>query len=53
LSNYVKNRRGQVICCENDRSEWLDFKKIADCQGCKSNHIEKERQSECFYYKHG
>ena len=33
LSNWCKNRNGQVIVCENTKADWMDFKPMVDMQG--------------------
>lgn len=40
LGEWCKERKGQVIVCENDGADWLDFKELVDLKGQK--HLRKE-----------
>ena len=37
LSNWCRTRQGQVIVCENEGAEWLDFKPLCATHGQKKN----------------
>ena len=39
LADWVQNRQGQVICCENN-NDWLPFKRLKKPHGNRSNTIE-------------
>jgi len=40
LGEWCKNRKGQVIVCENEGADWLDFENLVDLKGQK--HLRKE-----------
>lgn len=40
LSDWSKSRKGQVIVCENDKADWMDFTFLSDLHGVK--HHTKE-----------
>ena len=40
LAEYCKTRNGQVIVCENDKANWLPFKKISVLNGMVKQTIE-------------
>lgn len=41
LSEWCKNRNGQVIVCENTKANWLDFKPMVQIQGqANTNTVE-------------
>jgi len=40
LSDWSKSRKGQVIVCENDKADWMDFVFLSDLHGVK--HHTKE-----------
>lgn len=40
LSNWCKERNGQVMVCENTEADWMDFKSLIDIQGQKHKTTE-------------
>jgi hypothetical protein len=46
LASWVRNRKGNVIVCEQEGADWLPFKRLKDLTTCKGNS-----KSEVFYYK--
>jgi hypothetical protein len=40
LSNWSKSRLGQVIVCENDKANWMDFKPMCTQQGIRGANNE-------------
>ena len=42
LSDWCRSRPGQVIVCENDGADWLDFRELADVKTTRSNRRSKE-----------
>lgn len=40
LSKWCRERKGQVIVCENDGADWLDFQPLVDLKGQKHNRKE-------------
>lgn len=40
LGDWCKNRRGQVIVCENEGADWLDFEPLTSLKGQKHNRKE-------------
>lgn len=44
LSNWCKERYGEIIVCENSKADWLDFKSLVEMRGNKFN------TTECMYY---
>ena len=40
LANWCKNRKGQVIVCENTKADWLDFKPMVNMQGAVHKTVE-------------
>lgn len=45
LSSWCKERIGQVIVCENNDADWLDFKPLVNIQG------QKHKTTEVMWYK--
>jgi len=45
LGSWCKERKGQVIVCENAGSTWLDFEPLVDLKG------QKHKRSEVIYYR--
>jgi len=42
LAEYAKNRRGQVICCEQDGADWLPFKPFITLKGLEGRYGGKQ-----------
>ena len=40
LADWCKERKGQVIVCENEGADWLPFKPLVDLKGQKHNRKE-------------
>jgi site-specific DNA-adenine methylase len=40
LGEWCKSRKGQVIVCENNKADWLDFKPLIGIQGQSKKSIE-------------
>ena len=40
LGNWCREREGQVIVCENDGADWLDFKPLCSYRGGKKDSLE-------------
>ena len=40
LSEWSKNRNGQVIVCENSKADWMDFKYLSELSGSKNKTTE-------------
>jgi site-specific DNA-adenine methylase len=36
LAAWCKSRKGQVIVCENDKADWMDFQYLTDLSGSKN-----------------
>jgi len=46
LSNWCKNRKGQVIVCENTKADWMDFKPfVKRCDNSANAHKNKTREA--------
>jgi len=45
LAKWCKSRNGQVVVCENDKADWMDFKYLSDLSGSKN------RTKEVIWYK--
>lgn len=45
LADWCKDRKGQVIVCENTKANWLPFKPLVDLQG------QLHKTTEAMYYK--
>jgi site-specific DNA-adenine methylase len=45
LRNWVMERNGEVIVCENSEATWMDFKPLVDIQG------QKHKTKEVIFYK--
>jgi site-specific DNA-adenine methylase len=43
LAEWCKTRKGQVIVCENDKANWLDFKPLINIQG------QSKKSTECIW----
>ena len=43
LAEWCKTRKGQVIVCENDKANWLDFKPLISIQG------QSKKSTECIW----
>lgn len=44
LRNWVLERKGQIIVCENSEANWMDFKPLVDIQG------QKRKSKEVIFY---
>jgi len=52
LATWVKSRRGQIICCENESANWLPFTRLTDIdQGLRGKNVRKNRPKECVFIK--
>jgi 16S rRNA G966 N2-methylase RsmD len=40
LGEWCKNRKGQVIVCENEGADWLPFESLVNLKGQKHNRKE-------------
>lgn len=40
LKLWIETRKGQVIVCENDRADWMDFKPLTICNGQRKKSVE-------------
>lgn len=40
LAEWCKSRQGQVIVCENEKADWLDFQPLANLHGQKYDTLE-------------
>lgn len=40
LAAFCERRKGQVIVCENDKADWMDFKPLVSHQGAKGKQNE-------------
>lgn len=45
LSNWCKSRKGQVIVCENNKADWMDFKSLRNVNG------QRHKSTECVWIK--
>jgi site-specific DNA-adenine methylase len=45
LKDWVMERKGEVIVCENSEANWMDFKPLVDIQG------QKHKTKEVIFYK--
>jgi hypothetical protein len=45
LRNWVLDRNGQIIVCENSEADWMDFRPLVDIQG------QKHKTKEVIYYR--
>jgi len=45
LRNWIMERQGEVIVCENSEADWMDFKPLVDIQG------QKHKTKEVIFYK--
>jgi site-specific DNA-adenine methylase len=45
LRNWVLERQGQIIVCENSEADWMDFKPLVDIQG------QKHKTKEVIFYR--
>lgn len=43
LAEWCRSRKGQVIVCENDKADWLDFKSLINIQG------QSRKTTECIW----
>jgi site-specific DNA-adenine methylase len=43
LAEWCKSRKGQVIVCENDKADWLDFQPLINIQG------QSKKSTECIW----
>jgi site-specific DNA-adenine methylase len=45
LRNWVLDRNGQIIVCENSEADWMDFRPLVDIQG------QKHKTKEVIFYR--
>jgi|SRR5690606_18352302 len=56
LAEWCKTRKGQVIVCENELADWLDFKPLADLHAAPRAQFggaAARRSKECIWVKDG
>lgn len=46
LKNWIMERKGQIIVCENSEADWMDFKPLIEIQGQK-----RKTKEVIFYYE--
>lgn len=51
LTAFVHDRRGQVIVCENEGANWLDFEYFSEPQGTGAKHVSRNRPCEVIYHR--
>ena len=47
LSDWCEKLNGQIIVCENDKANWMDFKPLSSLQGQRHKTIESIWYKEC------